>query len=242
MRPSEYQTPQTVPPKGEREQVMAGAMKAPARPGGIVVGSRSKSRKRDAAMPIIRKLGCIGGGVVLGLMAERVFKPETTFAKAAVNGGASATGAFGLSAAFDKNSKLLNTITAGSIGVAVGSRDKLGEWGDWLSEKISGKSSGPGPKIGDRRADGKVWNGTAYVAVVDTTGEQTGEFAVQTRQQQQQQQQTQGPTYVTMQAPKAEKISTIDRILGGVFDVAGKVLPGVLQGVMGSGSSMIRAY
>lgn len=237
MRPSEYQTPQTVPPKGEREQVMAGAMKAPARPGDIVVGSRSKSKKRDAAMPIIRKIGCIGGGVVLGLITERVLKPETTFGRAAVNGGASATGAFGLSAAFDKNSKLLNTLTAGSIGVAVGSRDKLAEWGDWLTEKISGKAAGP--KVGERRADGKTWNGSAWVSLVDTTAEENGSFAVR---QPQQQQQAPGATYVTVQAPKTEKKSTLDTILGGVFDVAGKVLPGVLQGVMGSGSSMIRAY
>lgn len=220
---------------------MAGALKAPARPGGIQVAARKSSRKRDAAMPIIKKIGCIGGGVVLGFMAERVFKPETTFGKAAVNGTASGVGAFGLSAAFDRNSKLLNTLTAGSIGVAVGSRDKLAEWGDWLTEKISGKSaSGTNPKIGDKRADGKVWNGSAWVSVYDTTAEETGEFGARPAQQQQQQQPVQTIVY---QAPKTEKKSTFETIFSGLTDVAGKVLPSVI-GALGSGQSgvMLRAF
>jgi hypothetical protein len=219
---------------------MAGALKAPARPGGVVVAARGKSRKRDAAMPIIKKVGCIGGGVVLGFITERVLNPETTFGKAAVNGGASAVGAFGLSAAFDRNSKMLNTITAGTIGVAVGSRDKLSEWGDWLKNKINGQSanSTSTPKIGEKRADGKTWNGSAWVSVVDTQRTDGGFSATPTPTQTT----APGPTYITVEAPKTEKKSTFETIFSGLTDAAGKILPGLLQGTLGSGRSMIRAY
>lgn len=223
---------------------MAGALKAPARPGGVVVAARGKSRKRDSTMPLIKAVGAIGGGIAAGFITERLINPESNFGKAAVNGGASGAGAFMLSTAFDKNNKLRNSLMAATGGVVVGSRDKLTEWADWLRSKVSGAKS-TAPKVGDKRADGKVWNGTAWVSVYDTTAE-NGAFSATQQQQQAQQQQQQGPTYVTVQAPKTEKRSTLDTVLAGVFDVAGKVLPGVIQGALGSGASgarvMVRAY
>lgn len=201
---------------------MAGAIKAPARPGGaLVVHARGKSRKRDAAMPLIKAIGCIGGGMAFGFMTERVFNPESTFAKAAVNGTASAAGGFGLSAAFDKNNKLRNTLVAGTGGVILGSRDKLSEWGDWLKSKISGTPGATTQKTAEKKP------GTSGY-----TEEKNGSFATEKP----------AATYITYQAPKTEKKSTFETIFGGLTDVAGKVLPGLLEGALGSGGRMARAF